>query len=66
MEPRHMPIVGDYLPTSASYLANIRILPLPNSCLYFCATKGTITPIVARAELRMHLRHQSFQGLILE
>ena len=37
-----------------------------HSCPFFCATKGTITPIAARAELRMHLRHQSFQGLILD
>ena len=36
------------------------------SCPLFCATKGTITPITARVELRMHLRHQSFQGLILD
>ena len=49
--------------------ANMRILrEYVNkcSCPFFCATKGTIIPIAARTELRMHLRHQSFQGLILD
>lgn len=36
------------------------------SCPRFCATKGTMIAIAARPELRMHLRHQSFQGLVLD
>ena len=36
------------------------------SCSCFRATKGTVIPIAARLELRMHLRHQSYQGLILD
>ena len=37
-----------------------------HACAKFDAAQGTVTPISARAELRMHLRHQSFQGLLLD
>ena len=49
--------------------ANMRILREhinKHSCSHFCATKGSIIPIAARPKLRMHLRHQSFQGLLLD
>ena len=36
------------------------------ACDKFDAAQGTVTPISARAELRIHLRHQSFQGLLLD
>ena len=36
------------------------------SCSCFRATKGAVIPIAARPELRMHLRHRSYQGLILD
>ena len=32
----------------------------------FDATQATIQPIVAREELRMHIRHRSFMGLMLD
>ena len=37
-----------------------------HACDKFDAAQGTVTPISARAELRMRLRYQSFQGLLLD
>ena len=36
------------------------------TCHTFVATQATVLPIVAREELRMHIRHRSFMGLILD
>lgn len=44
--------------------ANMRVLK-EHINKHFCATKGAVNPIAARPELRMHLRRQSYQGLLL-
>ena len=36
------------------------------ACELFNAAQGSVIPISARVEIRMHLRHQSFQGLLLD
>ena len=58
--------MSDTANISSPHSMHLKITSISVLCHAFDAAQATVQPIVAREELRMHIRHRSFMGLMLD